>query len=236
MAICRTFTPTARTAPLRGDSAASGAPRHPTHSTVRQPRHLTTADAARTLTTPVTRSDTTHVTANGSRAKSRARATPARITKPDRSRFLDLIRDGKNRSAAAHELELSARRLRAMCNPQSTTNYDAGFAAAYEAAVEEGRPAMVEELDRQWVERAREDNRLFALRLEAFHPALEHRRLRHSRVEHSGGLTVGLLDLSRYTDEELEMLIALHAKGRTEPPAAPGGRLLALPERAAAGP
>lgn len=120
------------------------------------------------------------------------------------------MRDGKNRCEAAELVGSTGSRFR------SLAQRDAAFGAAFEAALEAGQPAFVERLDEEWRHRAETNDRLFLVRLEAFHPALEYRRSRHSKVEHAGSVLVGMLDVSRLSDEELETLIALHTKGRPD--------------------
>jgi hypothetical protein len=65
-----------------------------------------------------------------------------RPTSEEKELFLQHIRDGDDRATAAWRVnpEYSGTMFRAMCNPQSTSNYDAEFSEAYDAAVEERGP------------------------------------------------------------------------------------------------
>lgn len=75
------------------------------------------------------------------------------LTDDQKHRFLDLYAQGKDRTAAASELGLTARPFRALCNPKSP-NYDAWFAEQYAELEEEHRESRLGLLHAAAFERA----------------------------------------------------------------------------------
>jgi hypothetical protein len=135
-----------------------------------------------------------------------------RIPKAKRDRFLELIREGKLRPAAAAEVGETGTRFRSLCR------HSPAFAEQYQQAVTAGRPALVESLRGELLRRALDDPSRMGDR--ALHQALilyddEYRdKQQHQRLEHTGPMggpmevnldDRGRLDLGAKLDRILEL-------------------------------
>lgn len=141
-----------------------------------------------------------------------------RLTVAQRTRFLDLIRDGDNRPDAAKKVDSTSRVFRALCRT------DEKFAAAYDEAVEQGREHLRDEIRVEYRRRALDpaaaSDRLLHNLAVAHLPEFE--TFRRQTIEHtgSGGGPVQVeVDLG---DETAGRIVQrLVERGLIQPPAAP---------------
>lgn len=92
------------------------------------------------------------------------------ITELDKERFLELYAAGHDRPTAAEACNLSARRVRALCSPNSES-YDPDFAERYQALRDEHDQARRERLEAALFERAvKNSDRLGEKFMTVLHP------------------------------------------------------------------
>jgi len=104
-----------------------------------------------------------------------------RITKAQREVFLELVRDGADRPTAAAAVKATARAFRALCR------HDSDFDASYEEARQQGRKAIIDELDVEWAKRSKTNDRLLWYRLVSYHPAAAWARSNRVSLEDAEG-------------------------------------------------
>lgn len=153
---------------------------------------------------------------NGGRAGN-GRPAWQRLTKAQRARFLDAIREGLNPQQAAELAQATPRAFRAL------RRFDPRFEADYEQARLEGRGPIVERLRATLLARAFDPEEASTRPL---HMALvlyddEYRRAHLSRIEltgRDGGPLehVTSYDLGRLTDAQLDSLHALLAEATAD--------------------
>jgi hypothetical protein len=163
---------------------------------------------------------------NGKRANSTGAGRPTwkRLTRAQRERFLELVRQGMDRSQATAAVGAPALSFRALCR------HDPRFEADYEEARRAGYDPIAEKLRRRLVDLALDPEndsvRPIQLALQIYD--LEVRRiLGASRVELTGADGGPLehrtsYDLERLTDAELDSLHAFLSKAARPAPAKSG--------------
>lgn len=139
-------------------------------------------------------------------------------TREQKLRYLQLIAEGLSSKLAARACGSTGTRFRALRNPEGH-HFDQEFAAAYELAYDEGRPAYEERLRIELRERAfdRQDpaSRAFLkMEVEALLPEYEHKRTRYTKVGQDGPFqiqaifpTISQEALDNMSIEELEDLV-----------------------------